>query len=226
MRWDTLKQQELDLKLRIKVLKKQLVEPNRSHDQYEEIQTTLDVVLDEYQDLLMKKFKKSLGRWIQSFREENILVRTVDCMFAGLEKDDQDAVARKWYKSIVDFKDASFYKQMAENRKLEVESWKKKNKEQRKIYRENIKQWKEWSKHQKIPSEVKKIAESPIIQANKHGVDITRDMKIKEIVDIMQARYDSLNEKYNQCKIKYTETFVEMNNKLVELQKDKKDVES
>ena len=61
MRWDTLKQQELDLKLRIKVLKKQLVEPNRSHDQYEEIQTTLDVVLDEYQDLLMKKFKKSLG---------------------------------------------------------------------------------------------------------------------------------------------------------------------
>ena len=129
MRWDTLKQQELDLKLRIKVLKKQLVEPNRSHDQYEEIQTTLDVVLNEYQDLLMKKFKKSLGRWIGSFKEENILVRTVDCMFASLEKEDQDAVARKWYKSIVDFKDVSFYKQMAENRKLEVESWKKKNKE-------------------------------------------------------------------------------------------------
>ena len=74
--------------------------------------------------------------------------------------------------------------------------------------------------------EVKKIAESPIIQANKHGVDITRDMKIKEIVDIMQARYDSLNEKYNQCKVKYTETFVEMNNKLQELQKGKEDVES
>ena len=90
MRWDTLKQQELDLKLRIKVLKKQLVEPNRSHDQYEEIQTTLDVVLDEYQDLLMKKFKKSLGRWIQSFREDNLLVRTVDCMFASLEKEDQE----------------------------------------------------------------------------------------------------------------------------------------
>ena len=42
----------------------------------------------------------------------------------------------------------------------------------------------------------------------------------------MQARYDSLAEKYNQCKLKYTETFVEMNNKLVELQKSKKDVES
>ena len=70
MRWDTLKQQELDLKLRIKVLKKQLVEPNRSHDQYEEIQTTLDVVLDEYQDLLMKKFKKSLSNW---FNDNTIL---------------------------------------------------------------------------------------------------------------------------------------------------------
>ena len=225
MRWDTLKQQELDLKLRIKVLKKQLVEPNRSHDQYEEIQTTLDVVLNEYQDLLMKKFKKSLGRWIGSFKEENILVRTVDCMFASLEKEDQDAVARKWYKSIVDFKDVSFYKQMAENRKLEVETLKKKNKEQKKVYRDNIKEYKRLSS-QAVPSEVQKIAKSPIILANKHGVDITRDMKVKEIVDIMQARYDSLAEKYNYCKVKYTETFVEMNNKLHELQKGKEDVES
>jgi len=225
MRWDTLKQQELDLKLRIKVLKKQLIEPDRSHDQYEEIQTTLDVVLEEYQDLLMKKFKKSLGRWIQSFREENLLVRTVDCMFASLEKEDQDAIAKKWYKSIVDFKDLSFYKQMAENRKLEVESWKKKIKEQKKVYRDNIKEYKRLSS-QAVPSEVQKIYESPIIVANKHGVDITRDMKIKEIVDIMQARYDALGEKYNQCKIKYTNTFVEMNNKLQELQKAQDNVES
>ena len=64
------------------------------------------------------------------------------------------------------------------------------------MYRDNIKEYKRLSS-QTVPSEVKKIAESPIIQANKHGVDITRDMKIKEIVDIMQARYDSLNEKYN-----------------------------
>ena len=51
-------------------------------------------------------------------------------------------------------------------------------------------------------------------------------MKIKEIVDIMQARYDSLAEKYNQCKLKYTNTFVEMNNKLQELQKAQDNVES
>ena len=90
MRWDTLKQQELDLKLRIKVLKKQLVEPDRSHDQYEEIQTTLNVVLEEYQAVLLKKFKKALARWIKTFAEENLLIRTVDCMFVSLEKEDSN----------------------------------------------------------------------------------------------------------------------------------------
>ena len=71
MRWDTIKQQEFDLKLRIKVLKKQLIEPNRSHEQYDELQTTLDVVVEEYKEILLIKFKKSLSKWIQSFKEEN-----------------------------------------------------------------------------------------------------------------------------------------------------------
>ena len=216
MRWDTIKQQEFDLKLRIKVLKKQLIEPNRSHEQYDELQTTLDVVVEEYKEILLIKFKKSLSKWIKSFKEENLIVRTVDCMFASLEKEDQDAVARKWYKSIVDHKDAAFYKQMAENRKIEIESWKKKNKEQRKIYRENIKQWKEWSKGQTI-TKVGRVNSS---------VDITRDMKIKEIVDIMQSRYDALLDTYNKSKIKYVNTFVEMNNKLEELQKGQDSIES
>ena len=84
MRWDTIKQQEFDLKLRIKVLKKQLIEPNRSHEQYDELQTTLDVVVEEYKEILLIKFKKSLSKLIQSFKEENLIVRTVDCMFASL----------------------------------------------------------------------------------------------------------------------------------------------
>lgn len=212
MRWDTIKQQEFDLKLRIKVLKKQLIEPNRSHEQYDELQTTLDVVTEEYKQILLVKFKKSLSKWIQSFKEENLIVRTVDCMFASLEKEDQDAVARKWYKFIVDHKDAAFYKQMAENRKIEIESWKKKNKEQRKIYRENLKILKGGLKSR--------------IKESRQSVNITHDMKVKEIVDIMQARYDSLAEKYNQCKLKYTNTFVEMNNKLQELQKGQDSIES
>lgn len=216
MRWDTIKQQEFDLKLRIKVLKKQLIEPNRSHEQYDELQTTLDVVVEEYREILLVKFKKSLSKWIQSFKEENLIVRTVDCMFASLEKEDQEAVARKWYKSIVDHKDVGFYKQMAENRKLEIESWKKKNKEQRKIYRENIKEWKALSKGQTI-TKVGRVNSS---------VDITRDMKIKEIVDIMQSRYDALADMYNKSKIKYVNTFVEMNNKLQELQKGQDSIES
>ena len=105
---------------------------------------------------------------------------------------------------------------MAENRKIEIESWKKKNKEQRKIYRENIKQWKEWSKGQTI-TKVGRVNSS---------VDITRDMKIKEIVDIMQSRYDALLDTYNKSKIKYVNTFVEMNNKLEELQKGQDSIES
>ena len=176
------------------------------------MQTTLDVVTEEYKQILLVKFKKSLSKWIQSFKEENLIVRTVDCMFASLEKEDQDAVARKWYKFIVDHKDAAFYKQMAENRKIEIESWKKKNKEQRKIYRENLKILKGGLKSR--------------IKESRQSVNITHDMKVKEIVDIMQARYDSLAEKYNQCKLKYTNTFVEMNNKLQELQKGQDSIES
>ena len=212
MRWDTLKQKELDLQLRIKVLKKQLIEPDRSHEQYEEIQTTLDIVLEEYQSVLLKKFKKSLAKWIKTFSEENLLIRTVDCMFASLEKEDQNFVAKKWYKSIVDHKDFVFYKNMSDNRKLENDKLKKQIKENKKVYRENL-------------NILKKSLNSRVKQS-RESVSITHDQKVKEIVDIMQARYDRLNENYNQCKIKYTNTFVEMNNKLVELQKDKKDVES
>ena len=212
MRWDTLKQKELDLQLRIKVLKKQLIEPDRSHEQYEEIQTTLDVVLEEYQAVLLKKFKKALARWIKTFSEENLLIRTVDCMFASLEKEDQDFVAKKWYKSIVDHKDLPFYKSMSENRKIENNKLKKQIKEQKKVYRENL-------------NILKKSLNSRVKQS-RESVSITHDQKVKEIVDIMQARYDRLNENYNLCKVKYANTFVEMNNKLVELQKDKKDVES
>ena len=168
--------------------------------------------MEEYQAVLLKKFKKALARWIKTFSEENLLIRTVDCMFASLEKEDQDFVAKKWYKSIVDHKDLPFYKSMSENRKIENNKLKKQIKEQKKVYRENL-------------NILKKSLNSRVKQS-RESVSITHDQKVKEIVDIMQARYDRLNENFNQCKIKYTERFVEMNNKLVELQKDKKDVES
>ena len=72
---------------------------------------------------------------------------------------------------------------MAENRKLEVESWKKKNKEQRKVYRDNIKEYKRLYESNSSLQKVKKIdRESKSFKQISNGVDITRDMKNKEIV--------------------------------------------
>ena len=212
MRWDTLKQKELDLQLRIKVLKKQLIEPDRSHEQYEEIQTTLDIVLEEYQAVLLKKFKKALARWIKTFSEENLLIRTVDCMFVSLEKEDQEFVAKKWYKSIVDHKDLPFYKSMSENRKIENTKLKKQIKDQKKIYRENL-------------NTLKKGLSSRVKQS-RQSVSITHDQKVQEVVSIMQARYDALMDLHNKSKIQAADKFIEMNNKIKELQKDQNNIES
>ena len=78
------KDQELDLKMRIKFLEKKLREPDHGVEQYEEWQSNLEMVTDELTKLQVKKFKYFLGKWVHNFKEQNQLINVTDCMFASL----------------------------------------------------------------------------------------------------------------------------------------------
>ena len=89
------KDQELDLKMRIKFLEKKLREPDHDFEQYEEWQSNLEIVTDELTKLQVKKFKYFLGKGVHNFKEQNQLINVVDCMFVALEKTDVKPVKRE-----------------------------------------------------------------------------------------------------------------------------------
>ena len=119
------KDQELDLKMRIKFLEKKLREPDHGVEQYEEWQSNLEMVTDELTKLQVKKFKFFLGKWVHNFKESNQLINVVDCMFASLGEDDQIDVATKWYHRVIKEKDIKHYQLLAKYTKEENEMLKK-----------------------------------------------------------------------------------------------------
>ena len=119
------KDQELDLKMRIKFLEKKLREPDHGVEQYEEWQSNLEMVTDELTKLQVKKFKYFLGKWVHNFKESNQLINVVDCMFASLGEDDQIDVATKWYHRVIKEKDIKHYQLLAKYIKEENEMLKK-----------------------------------------------------------------------------------------------------
>ena len=148
------KDQELDLKMRIKFLEKKLREPDHGVEQYEEWQSNLEMVTDELTKLQVKKFKYFLGKWVHNFKEQNQLINVVDCMFVALEKTDQKDVAMKWYMRVTDPKETRCLEKLLEYKTAEVNMWKaniKKIKQQKneakqllkKQCKESIKQSKE-----------------------------------------------------------------------------------
>ena len=148
------KDQELDLKMRIKFLEKKLREPDHGVEQYEEWQSNLEMVNDELTKLQVKKFKYFLGKWVHNFKEQNQLINVIDCMFVALEKPDQKDVAMKWYMRVTDPKETRCLEKLLEYKTAEVNMWKaniKKIKQQKneakqllkKQCKESIKQSKE-----------------------------------------------------------------------------------
>ena len=119
------KDQELDLKMRIKFLEKKLREPDHGVEQYEEWQSNLEMVTDELTKLQIRKFKFFLGKWVHNFKESNQLINVVDCMFASLGEDDQIDVATKWYHRVIKEKDIKHYQLLAKYIKEENEMLKK-----------------------------------------------------------------------------------------------------
>ena len=118
------KDQELDLKMRIKFLEKKLREPDHGVEQYEEWQSNLEMVTDELTKLQVKKFKYFLGKWVHNFKEQNQLINVVDCMFVALEKTDQKDVAMKWYMRMTDPKETRCLEKLLEYKTAEVNMWK------------------------------------------------------------------------------------------------------
>ena len=118
------KNQELDLKMRIKFLEKKLREPDHDFEQYEEWQSNLEMVTDELTKLQVKKFKYFLGKWVHNFKEQNQLINVVDCMFVALEKTDQKDVAMKWYMRVTDPKETRCLEKLLEYKTAEVNMWK------------------------------------------------------------------------------------------------------
>ena len=118
------KDQELDLKMRIKFLEKKLREPDHDFEKYEEWQSNLEIVTDELTKLQVKKFKYFLGKWVHNFKEQNQLINVVDCMFVALEKTDQKDVAIKWYKRVTDPKETRCLEKLLEYKTAEVNMWK------------------------------------------------------------------------------------------------------
>ena len=118
------KDQELDLKMRIKFLEKKLREPDHGVEQYEEWQSNLEMVTDELTKLQVKKFKFFLGKWVHNFKEQNQLINVVDCMFVALEKTDQKDVAMKWYMRVTDPKETKCLEKLLEYKTAEVNMWK------------------------------------------------------------------------------------------------------
>ena len=118
------KDQELDLKMRIKFLEKKLREPDHGVEQYEEWQSNLEMVTDELTKLQVKKFKFFLGKWVHNFKEQNQLINVVDCMFVALEKTDQKDVAMKVLsKTILRLKSQIYEKQKIIDENVRMGGW-------------------------------------------------------------------------------------------------------
>ena len=118
------KDQELDLKMRIKFLERKLREPDHDFEKYEEWQSNLEMVTDELTKLQIRKFKFFLGKWVHNFKEQNQLINVVDCMFVALEKTDQKDVAMKWYMRVTDPKETKCLENLLEYKTAEVNMWK------------------------------------------------------------------------------------------------------
>ena len=172
------KDQELDLKMRIKFLEKKLREPDHGVEQYEEWQSNLEMVTDELTKLQVKKFKYFLGKWVHNFKEQNQLINVTDCMFASLEEEDQKDVATKWYHRTVKEKDIRHYQLLAQYTKEENQTLKKR-------LRDNIK---------KRDKEIKKLVAERKQEFKKRQAEYKKQSKeaIKQSRESISSNYDKL----------------------------------
>ena len=172
------KDQELDLKMRIKFLEKKLREPDHDFEKYEEWQSNLEMVTDELTKLQVKKFKYFLSKWVRNFKESNQLINVVDCMFAALEEEDQKDVASKWYHRVIKEKDIKHYQLLARYTKEENETLKKRLK----VFQRDRKK------------EVKQLTNARLLLFRKKEAEFKKEKKeaIKQSKEDISKNFDTL----------------------------------
>ena len=108
------KDQEFNLKMRIKFLEKKLREPDHDVEKYQEWESNLEMVREELTNFQLKKFKFFLSKWIHNFKTGSQTVNVIDCMFASMEEEEQKEMAVKWYHRVVKEKDIRHYQLLAQ----------------------------------------------------------------------------------------------------------------
>ena len=183
------KDQELDLKMRIKFLNKKLREPDHGVEQYEEWQSNLEMVTDELTKLQVKKFKSFLSKWIHVYKKDNQLINVVDCMFVSLEEDQQTDMATKWYHRVVKEKDIRHYQLLAKYTKEENQNLKKRLKVSQKNREKEVKQLKKDRQKQ-----VKQATNQRLLEFRKKEAQFKEQKKeaIKQSRESISSNYDKL----------------------------------
>ena len=183
------KDQELDLKMRIKFLEKKLREPDHGVEQYEEWESNLEIVTDELTKLQVKKFKSFLSKWIHVYKKDNQLINVVDCMFVSLEEDQQTDMATKWYHRRVKEKDIRHYQLLAQYTKEENQNLKKRLKALQKGGDKEIKLLRK-----EIKTKVKQATNQRLLEFRKKEAQFKEQKKeaIKQSRESISNNYDKL----------------------------------
>ena len=220
------KDQEFNLKMRIKFLEKKLREPDHDVEKYQEWESNLEMVREELTNFQLKKFKFFLSKWIHNFKTGSQTVNVIDCMFASMEEEEQKEMAVKWYHRVVKEKDIRHYQllakytkeenQMLKNRekkglKAQGEQYKKRlkslkveNKQAIKRHRDNlykqyVSQLERYKDHVEQLREKNKIANERIDELEDQKYQLYK--KLKKI-DAMQEEIDKRAEVYKEGLIK------------------------
>ena len=208
------KDQEFNLKMRIKFLEKKLREPDHDVEKYQEWESNLEMVREELTNLQLKKFKFFLSKWIHNFKTGSQTVNVIDCMFVSMEEDEQKEMAVKWYHRVVKEKDIKHYQLFAQYTREENQMLKKR--------------LKDFQKSKK--KEVKQLTNARLLEFRKKESEFKtkKDQAIKQSKEAMSRNYDTLirsnNKRINQLQDiseRQKETIKTLNERIDELEDQK-----
>jgi len=215
------KDQEFNLKMRIKFLEKKLREPDHDVEKYQEWESNLEMVREELTNLQLKKFKFFLSKWIHNFKTGSQTVNVIDCMFVSMEEEEQKEMAVKWYHRIIKEKDIRHYQLFAQYTREENQMLKKRLKDfEKKKNKAEPLLIKQYKKQMKITTE--------IYRKNQKQFKKQKDQAIKQSKEAMSIKYDKLlrthNQNLNQIRNiseKQKETIKTLNERIDELEDQK-----
>jgi len=223
------KDQELDLKMRIKFLEKKLREPDHDVEKYQEWESNLEMVREELTNLQLKKFKFFLSKWIHNFKTGSQTVNVIDCMFVSLEEEEQKEMAKKWYHRIIKEKDIRHYQLLAQYTREENIMLKNREKKglkaQGEQYKKRLKSLKvENKKAIKNSREALSKNYDKLLRSNNVRINQLQNIseKQKETIKTLNERIDELEDQKYQLhkKLKKIDAMQEEINKRAEVYKE------